>query len=178
MSDPRLNGSHLSIARHDQYDAAVDEMLDDRGPLTCAADVFVRSPAFPRAPIRREAPPPGGTYLLFNIDDGHCYPLRVGINALGRFPENDLVLRPNHVSRRHCIIVVHASGACEVFDTASRNGTRVNRRRIGRSELLPGDLLMICNLRFMVAWMGSDGEVRPTREEMDTRFLCGSSATG
>ena len=38
MSDPRLNGSHLSVARRDQYDAMVDELLDDRGPATSEAD--------------------------------------------------------------------------------------------------------------------------------------------
>ncbi|HJT78491.1 MAG TPA: hypothetical protein VJ739_14905 [Gemmataceae bacterium] len=55
MGDPRLNGSHLGVARHDQYDAAVDEMLDSRGPLTGVADPLARSrPAArltaPRAP--------------------------------------------------------------------------------------------------------------------------------
>jgi len=178
MSDPRLNGSHLSIARHDQYDAAVDEMLDHRGPRTCAADPFARWPKIPRAPVRREAPPPGGTYMLISLPDGQCHTLRVGINAIGRYPENDLVLTPNHVSRRHCIVVVHATGSCEVFDTASRNSTCVNCRRIGRADLLPGDTLKICEFRFVVAWMGQNGEVRPAREETDTHFLSDLSATG
>jgi hypothetical protein len=53
--------------------------------------------------------------------------LRVGLNAVGRLPENDIVLARRYVSRRHCVFLVHTDGGCEVHDTASRNGTLVNR---------------------------------------------------
>jgi pSer/pThr/pTyr-binding forkhead associated (FHA) protein len=178
MGDPRLNGSHLSVARHDQYDAAVDEMLDDRGPATAAQDPRVRPPALPRQSVRREAPPPGGTYTLVNLADGRRHPLRVGITTIGRFPENDLVLQPNWVSRRHCLILVHASGGCEVYDTASRNGTWVNRRLIGRAELLPGDQLFLADQKFMVAWVGPNGELAPPADGTETACISGSSSTG
>jgi hypothetical protein len=178
MGDPRLNGSHLSVARLDQYDAAVDEMLDDRGPATAEADLLARPPSAPRKAVRREAPPPGGEYTLVNFADGRRHPLRVGINAVGRFRKNDLVLAPNCVSRRHCVILVHATGGCEVYDTASRNGTRVNRRRVGRAALLPGDVLLLAGLRFLVAWVGPGGEVLPPAEGTDTACLSGLSPTG
>jgi pSer/pThr/pTyr-binding forkhead associated (FHA) protein len=80
---------------------------------------------------------------------------------VGRFGENDVVLKPRHVSRRHCVVLVHATGGCEVFDTASRNGTYVNRRRVGRSPLLPGDLLHVSGLKFLVTWVGPDGRELP-----------------
>jgi hypothetical protein len=94
MSDPRLNGSHLNVARRDQYDATVDEVLDDRGPVTSDADPLVRRPSIPRTFVRRDSPPPGGTYTLVSLADGKRHPLRVGINTVGRYPENDLVLEP------------------------------------------------------------------------------------
>src|SRR5262245_48319036 len=106
MSDPRLNGSHLGATRHKLYDAAVDELLDDRGPATADADPLVRPPRTPRTPCRRQSPLPGGTYTLVNLADGRRYPLRVGINTIGRFAENDIVLDVGCVSRRHCAIVV------------------------------------------------------------------------
>jgi hypothetical protein len=169
MGDPRLNGSHLSVARHDQYDAAVNEMLDDRGPLTADADPWVRPPAMPRASVRREAPPAGGTYTLVSLADGRRHPLRVGINAIGRSSQNDLVLQPIYISRRHCVVLVHATGGCEVYDTASRNGTWVNRQRIGRVALLPGDVLMLCDQKFLVGWVGADGELfGPDAGSVDT----------
>jgi hypothetical protein len=52
MSDPRLNGSHLGDTRHELYDAAVDELLDGRGPVTADADPLARPPRIPRAPCR------------------------------------------------------------------------------------------------------------------------------
>ena len=43
MSDPRLDSSHLEVARHDQYEATIDEMLEDRGPVTSDADPLVKA---------------------------------------------------------------------------------------------------------------------------------------
>jgi hypothetical protein len=178
MSDPRLNGSHLDVARHDQYDAAVDELLDGRGPLTGAADPLARPPSPSQVPACRRGPPAGGTYTLVAFD-GRRYALRVGITTIGRFPENDLVLTPNHISRRHCAVLVHATGGCEVYDTASRNGTWVNGMRVvGRAELLPGDVLRLCDQRFLVAWAGPNGEVVPSAGQGDTLCFGSPSATG
>jgi pSer/pThr/pTyr-binding forkhead associated (FHA) protein len=175
MSDPRLNGRHLDVARHDQYDATVDEMLDARGPATVPADPGVRPSVALRAPTRPQAPPPGGTYTLVSLADGRRHPLRVGINTVGRYSSNDIVLTPIFVSRRHCIVLVHATGSCEVFDTASRNGTWVNHNRVGRADLLPGDVLMVTDQRFLVAWVGPGVEVFPSREASDT--LCSGNST-
>lgn len=168
MADLRLNGGHLSVDRFDQYEATVNEMIDHRGPATADLDPLVRRPAQVYNPMRRDAPPPWGTYCLVRQSDGSRFVLRDGINAIGRFLENDIVLTPNHVSRRHCIVLVHATGACEVYDTASRNGTWVNRQRIGRVVLLPGDILSVTDLRFLVTWVGANGEERPSRDESNS----------
>jgi len=180
MSDPRLNGSHLGATRHELYDAAVDELLDGRGPVTAEADPLARPPRIPRAPCHRQSPRPGGTYTLVNLADGRRYPLRVGINTIGRFAENDIVLDVRCVSRRHCAIVVHATGGCEVYDTASRNHTLVNRRVVGRSPLLPGDVLYLVGQQFLVAWVGPDGEVHEPAagSELETACPSGLSPTG
>ena len=170
MADPRLDGDHLETARWDQYWAAVDDLLDVRGPVTTAADPRARPPAVTRPPETGPLPP-GGTYTLVCLNDGTRHRLRVGMTAIGRFPENDLVLEPNPVSRRHCVVLVHASGRCEVTDTASRNGTYVNRRRIARADLRPGDVLGILNFRFAVEWIGPDGQVLPAHISSDTHLF-------
>jgi hypothetical protein len=186
MSDPRLNGSHLGATRHELYDAAVDELLDGRGPVTAEADPLARPPRTPCAPCRWQLPRPGGTYTLVNFADGRRYPLRVGINTVGRFADNDIVLDVRCVSRRHCAIVVHATGGCEVYDTASRNHTLVNRQAIGRrcasrtSALLPGDVLSLPGLQFLVAWVGPDGELHEAAAGSESETACpsGLSPTG
>lgn len=188
MSDPRLNGSHLSDTRHDLYDAVMDELLDERGAATAQADPLARSPRIMiHRPCRLESPPPGGTYTLIDLADGRRFPLRVGINTIGRFAENDIVVDAGAVSRRHCAIVVHATGGCEVYDTASRNHTLVNcqilgrRARVCRTDLVPGDVLVLACQRFLVAWVGPDGEAFPpmirSETEMETDCLGGLSST-
>jgi pSer/pThr/pTyr-binding forkhead associated (FHA) protein len=180
MSDPRLNGNHLDCTRHDRYDAAANELLDDRGPLTAEADQLARPPRIARTPRRWQTPGPGGTYTLLNLADGRRYPLRAGINTIGRFAENDIVLDVREVSRRHCAIVVHATGACEIFDTASRNHIMVNRQVVDRGPLLPGDVLFLVGQRFLVAWVGPDGEVYEavSGSQSETARPTGLSPTG
>ena len=179
MSDPRLNGSHLGDTRHDLYDAAVVELLNGRGPATAAADPLAPQPRIPVAHYRRTAPPPGGTYTLVSLADGRRHLLRVGINALGRYAENDIVLPLNAVSRRHCVILVHATGGCEVYDTASRNGTLVNSKVVNRGPIFPGDVLYLAGHRFLIAWVGPRGELYddPVTEQ-ETSCLSGLSPTG
>jgi pSer/pThr/pTyr-binding forkhead associated (FHA) protein len=55
-------------------------------------------------------------------------------------PDNDVVMADGSVSRRHCAIVLHASRGCEIHDTASKNGTYLNGKRIlGPTRLVAGD---------------------------------------
>jgi hypothetical protein len=178
MADPRINGDHLEAARWDRYHAAAGVLLGARGPATSAWDPQITRPAV-RVP-RAEPPtlPPGGTYALIGLADGRRHVLRVGVNALGRYPENDLVLYPNHVSRRHCLVLVHATGGCEVADTASRNGTFVNGRRVSRADLHPGDVLALTDQRFLVEWAGPDGRTLPEEEAGETEVLGRPDQTG
>src|SRR5262249_48969624 len=67
---------------------------------------------------------------------------------------------------------------CEVYDTASRNGTRVNRRRVGRADLLPGDVLALCDHRFLVTWVSPGGESLPAAGASETSAGSGLSPAG
>jgi phosphoserine phosphatase RsbU/P len=55
--------------------------------------------------------------------------------AVGRLPENDLVLSHPYVSRRHAELVVE-DGRCFVVDLGSRHGTFVNGKPIAARHLL------------------------------------------
>ena len=145
MDDPRLNSAHLLPPRRNQYGAARAEILDALGSITHAVDRLVLSHRVQRAPFAVAV-----RYFLRDLRTGGVHPLRVGITAIGRAPENDIILEENWISRRHCVIVVHADGGCEIRDTASRNGTRVNRREVSRSELSPGDCVQLCDDKFVV----------------------------
>jgi pSer/pThr/pTyr-binding forkhead associated (FHA) protein len=128
MFDPRLNSVHLSFPRRAEYRATRLAILGAEGEMTLAGDPHAR----PAPPIGTNLP--GSLFFLHDWQSGTCYPLKVGLNTVGRFPNNDIVppedQRTRSVSRRHCVVIVHATGGFELYDTASRNGTFVNGRRL------------------------------------------------
>jgi pSer/pThr/pTyr-binding forkhead associated (FHA) protein len=102
-------------------------------------------------PIRPAHSIPGPKYLLIDGQAGGCYPLRTGLNTIGRLPDNDIVLEGSTVSRRHCVILVHVRGACELHDTASRNGTFVNGQPFRQPiRLASGDEIRISQRLFLL----------------------------
>jgi len=81
----------------------------------------------------REDPPPGGNarrVSTFSLLRGtHEQPLYEGENLLGRESDAEVRLASDKASRRHARIVVEGSSAL-VEDLDSKNGTKVNGRRI------------------------------------------------
>src|SRR4051794_23035871 len=126
MADPRFNSVHLEAPRRDRYRQARDLLFNARGFATIIAE-------------RHDDPAPadssGGGHTM--IQDGPdekalpqfwlterdvVYPLKVGLNSVGRSNDNDVVVQDAYVSRRHCAVLVHAQRGCELHDTASKNG--------------------------------------------------------
>lgn len=82
----------------------------------------------------------------FIMDRGKKLPLRIGMNSIGRLPDNDVVIEDPTVSRRHCAILVHSDLSCELHDVASKNGTMLNGKRIaGPTALSDGDEITLCD---------------------------------
>jgi len=94
------------------------------------------------ATIASVLPPVGAKYWL--QDNERTYPLKAGVNLLGRFTDSDVVIQEPDVSRRQCIIVVSRGPACTLHDNGSRNGTYVNGRQVESSTALAsGDVICI-----------------------------------
>lgn len=91
--------------------------------------------------------PAEAPYLL--LDGELVYPLKTGINTVGRFLDSDVFLCERHVSRRHCVILVHTNGTADLHDTASRNGTLLNGRPMAQPvSLRTGDRVRIVDREF------------------------------
>src|SRR5262249_20554001 len=140
MGDPRLNSLHLEAVRRQEYRRARDVLLQSRGNQTLYAERALDG-LVPSGQTclqdARDQPPLNLEYWL--VENDCVFPLKVGINTLGRSSENDVVVRDAYVSRRHCAILVHVQNGCELHDTASKNGTFVNGRRIdGPHQLRSG----------------------------------------
>lgn len=80
-------------------------------------------------------------YLLWG--EGVRYNLHYGENHIGRAKVNHLIIDDIHVSRVHCVIVVHSDNRVEIFES-STNGTTLNSKKmIGYSELVVGDSISL-----------------------------------
>src|SRR5919201_6299323 len=141
MGDNRLNSVHLEFPRRDDFRHAREMLLNSRGTNTVAldnaADVFAGGSHTMIQGVK-ERPPVGVHFWL--MDKDAIYPLKVGVNTIGRLPDNDVVVQAPYVSRRHCAILVHAGDGCELHDIASKNGTFINGKKLeGPTRLNSGD---------------------------------------
>jgi hypothetical protein len=148
MVDPRLNSIHLDAPRRQQFRQARDQLLQARGPQTLAGERDrVAAPVGDTLVEPARKIPTGANFWLQDRD--LIYPLKVGLNTLGRSPDNDIVVDDAYVSRRHCAILVHAGDVCELHDVASKNGTTVNGQRLnGPRQLVSGDEIRVCDRQF------------------------------
>jgi FHA domain len=151
--DPRLNSVHLEPPRRQLFRHARELLLQARGNQTVCGEQNHELDPFGGGShtfIERQ-----GAQAKFEAEycllDRDCvYPLKVGINTVGRSSENDVVVADAFVSRRHCAILVHHSTVCELYDTASKNGTFVNGHKIsGPTRLRTGDEIRMCDRNYV-----------------------------
>jgi hypothetical protein len=149
MSDPRFNSIHLEASpRRDDFRRARARLLGTCGQHTLAVDHERLGEAAEMGPctiIEHPSEKPSAIGCWLKDPDG-LYPLKPGLNSVGRMPDNDVVIADGSVSRRHCAIVLHSGGICELHDTASKNGTFINGKRIyGPTRLVAGDEIRMCD---------------------------------
>jgi hypothetical protein len=150
MADPRLDSAHLGfLPRRQDYRRAREALLGERGWLTMCGQklddlVGAEDDSSALLPVRPGQLLPGTRFFLVDHEAGWDYSLKTGVNTVGRLPNNDVVLAGPGVSRRHCVLLVHARGGCMLHDTASLNGTSVNGQRVRKAtRLASGDWIQI-----------------------------------
>lgn len=146
MSDPRFQSLHLEgLPRRENFRNARTALEAACGHLTLAGDISPGDAAEVCPTSDTMSAPPGATAQFFVRDGETLYPLALGVNSIGRLPDNNVVLKDEHVSRRHCAIIIHCDGRCEIHDIASKNGTIVNGKKInGPTKIRPGDQISLC----------------------------------
>lgn len=154
MSDPRLHSLHLEgQPRRDTFRAAREALQAACGSQTIAGDMRLLdddhlNASTLAAPSGVPGSPIAGRFTFYLKDGSNVYPLHVGMNSIGRLPDNDVVVRDECVSRRHCAIVIHSDLRCELHDVASKNGTLLNGKKIpAPTKLQSGDQITLCNRR-------------------------------
>ena len=159
MVDPRLNSVHLDFPRRDHYRRAREGLLEARGWQTLAAEQKDgASPSDrPHTVVQNARDPAPAALKFWLMDKDSIYPLKVGLNTVGRSPDNDVVIQDGYVSRRHCAILVHVGKGAELHDTASKNGTYLNGSRLsGPVRLHSGDEIRMCDCNLVFVCQDDD----------------------
>ncbi len=146
MPDPLFQSMHLEgTPRRELFRIARKQLEQGCSPQTLAGDLELLDDH--DVNDGQTMPYDGQKGGVFYLQDGEqLHELHVGINSVGRLPDNDVVIRDECVSRRHCAVVVHRDGKCEVHDVASKNGTLLNGLKIqGPSVLKAGDRIGLCS---------------------------------
>jgi hypothetical protein len=149
MSEDRLDSGHFEVpSRRQAYRRAREKLLEERGWLTLAGErlqgmIPADAEWVPLLPFCLPLAPTAKFHLI-DRQTSQIHPLGIGLNTIGRLNNNDIVFTERVISRRHCVLVVHSNNACQLHDTASRNGTYVNGRRVQQPvDLVLGDLIQI-----------------------------------
>lgn len=93
--------------------------------------------------------PPGTALLLVQQGPttGARFLLDSAETTVGRHPRADIFLDDVTVSRKHAMFLALPDGGFGVRDSGSLNGTYVNRQRVERAALRPGDEVQIGKYR-------------------------------
>ena len=158
MVDPRLNSVHLEAPRRQDFRRAREALFQAHGGQTLCAEQGVDEPADcpSNTLIQKDGRQDLSLRLQFWLaDDQYIYPLKVGLNTVGRSSDNNVVVADCCISRRHCAILMHTRRGCELHDTASKNGTFLNGAKVDRpTALKSGDAIRICDRQFVFLTAG------------------------
>jgi pSer/pThr/pTyr-binding forkhead associated (FHA) protein len=79
------------------------------------------------------------------------------VASVGRSDENRVVLKSSRISREH-FKVFFASDQWKIMDLNSKNGTKVNNKRIVEIEIRDGDIIQVADFKIEVAIHGTESE--------------------
>jgi pSer/pThr/pTyr-binding forkhead associated (FHA) protein len=175
--DPRLHSIHLDAPpRREAFRQARARLQNAVGIHTLAGDLRaeVKPPDLEMATMAKGQEPVVGrpdSPVAWILDRSKALPLFIGMNSIGRLPDNNLVIEDACVSRRHCAIVVHSDMTCELHDIASKNGTCVNGRKLqGPLRLEEGDELCLSDHRLTFTRQLLNGTAQGAKKNVPVNF--------
>jgi hypothetical protein len=100
-------------------------------------------------------------HSFFDLVEGR--PVRIG-----RAPDNDIVIKDDMASRRHCTVERDASGELRVRDLKSFNGTYLNEKRVRDEPMRLWDAIRIGRTKMFLVERGDAPPVAPARHDEST----------
>lgn len=84
------------------------------------------------------------------VSNNARFPLKIGMNLVGRDQSCDVFVPDPHISRKHLSIDVVGDGTITVIDLGSTNGMLVNGERVPSAILHPGESFTVGQTTFLV----------------------------
>lgn len=88
--------------------------------------------------------------MPYLVSNNSRYPLKVGMNIVGRDQTCDIFIPDPHMSRKHLSIDVVGDGTITVIDLGSTNGMVVDGERVPSAILHPGESFTVGQTTFLV----------------------------
>lgn len=96
------------------------------------------------------------------ITDGKKQPITHWESIIGRHPKSDLVVDFPTVSRNHAVLTRYDDGSWSITDSGSKDGVRVNGKRITISAITPEDVINIGGVEMTLQVVSKEQEMRLT----------------
>lgn len=88
--------------------------------------------------------------MPYLVSNGSRYPLKIGMNLVGRDQGCDVFVPDPHISRKHLSIDVVGDGTLTIIDLGSTNGMVIKGERVPSAILHAGDSFTVGQTTFLV----------------------------
>jgi pSer/pThr/pTyr-binding forkhead associated (FHA) protein len=88
--------------------------------------------------------------MPFLVCNNSKFPLKIGMNIVGRDQSCDVFVPDPHMSRKHLSIDVVGDGTITIIDLGSTNGMTINGERVPSAILEPGASFTVGQTTFLV----------------------------
>lgn len=88
--------------------------------------------------------------MPFLVHNNVRFPLKIGMNIVGRDQSCDVFVPDPHISRKHLSIDVVGDGTITIIDLGSTNGMIINGERVPSAILQPGESFTVGQTTFLV----------------------------
>ena len=102
-------------------------------------------------------------WALLRLPDGSALPVTHWENIIGSHKSSDLVLQLPTISRNHAVLTRYDDGSWTITDAESKNGVRVNGRKVDICALEPGDVIELGGLNVTLEPITPEQEERIAR---------------
>jgi pSer/pThr/pTyr-binding forkhead associated (FHA) protein len=89
-----------------------------------------------------------GEHEVYLVVNNHIFPIDKEVITIGRKLENDLIIKDVLVSRKHAEIRFE-NDKYHIYDLNSTGGTFLNQKKVAKSILYSGDVILLANVPMM-----------------------------